>query len=285
MSENLNTEFQIGGSVGRWSKGAANAKADVETVQNMLRTAAMILNNPQVDPGGIDGAIGKDEAKSDTVKAIEAFQGRFVSAPDGVVGVGKRTWRELMTVLEGSNTGTESPAPPIESPAQPSGNAQFFFPFSELPNLNWTESMRRFGAQRKGRAHAACDLYFPTGTTIHAITAGKVTRGPYAFYQGTFALEIDHGPFLARYGEIQESAFVRSGEEVNAGQPIARVGNLIGITNSMLHLELYDKTAAGPLTVGAVQSARASDGRPFMRRKDLIDPTTRLNEWKNNLPG
>jgi murein DD-endopeptidase MepM/ murein hydrolase activator NlpD len=111
-----------------------------------------------------------------------------------------------------------------------------------------------------------------------------VVRGPYAFYQGTFALEIDHGAFLARYGEIQESAFVRAGDHVNAGQPIAKVGNLIGITNSMLHLELYDKSAHGPLTVGAAQSARYIDGRPFMRRKDLIDPTPKLNVWKNNLP-
>ena len=56
-------------------------------------------------------------------------------------------------------------------------------------------------------------------------------------------MEIDHGSFLARYGEIQKSTFVQQGDQVTAGQPIARVGNLIGITNSMLHLELYDKSA------------------------------------------
>ena len=38
-----NMQWQIGGSVGRWDKGAANAKADVETVQDMLRHAALIL--------------------------------------------------------------------------------------------------------------------------------------------------------------------------------------------------------------------------------------------------
>lgn len=272
-TETGNLEFKIGASVGRWSKGAVNAKADVETVQHMLRNAAMILNDPRLDPGGIDGTIDQDEQNCGSVKAIEAFQGRFLSAPDGVIGVGKRTWHELITVLEGE--------PPDPTP----GDAEFFFPFDRLPNLNWTESMRRFGAHRPGRAHAACDLYFPTGTTIHAITSGSVVRGPYAFYQGTFALEIDHGTFLARYGEIQESAFVRAGDHVKAGQPIAKVGNLIGITNSMLHLELYDKSAHGPLTVGLQQSGRHTDGRPFMRRRDLFDPTSKLNEWKNNLPG
>lgn len=270
-------ELMITASVGRRSKGAVNTRADVETVQEMLRSAAMILNDPSLDPNGVDGMIGANEANSDTVKAIEAFQARFLTAPDGVVGVGRRTWQELMNVLEGSH-------PEAETVAPAPGDAQFFFPFKTLPAVNWTESIRRFGAHRRGRAHAACDLYFPEGTTIHAITAGSVVRGPYAFYQGTFALEIDHGTFLARYGEIQQSTFVREGDRVTAGQPIARVGNLIGITNSMLHLELYDKSAHGPLTVAAAQSARHADGRPFMRRRDLIDPTPRLNVWKNNLP-
>ena len=113
-----------------------------------------------------------------------------------------------------------------------------------------------------------------------------MTLGPYPFYQGTFALEIDHGAFLARYGEIQQSTFVHQGDQVTAGQPIAKVGNLIGITNSMLHLELYDKSAQGQLTVKNNQTARTANGVPFMRRKDLIDPTAKLNEWKNNLaPG
>jgi murein DD-endopeptidase MepM/ murein hydrolase activator NlpD len=109
--------------------------------------------------------------------------------------------------------------------------------------------------------------------------------GPYAFYQGTFALEIDHGPFLARYGEIQQTTFVHQGDKVTAGQPIAKVGNLIGITNSMLHLELYDKSAQGPLTVRNNQTARSASGLPFMRLRDLIDPTAKLAEWKNKLPG
>lgn len=271
------SDLEISASVGRWSKGAVNTKADVQTVQEMLRNAAMILSEPSLDPNGIDGVIGRDEERSDTVQAIEAFQARFLPTPDGLIGVGKRTWRELINVLDGSQPEAEiiAPAP---------GDAQFFFPFKRLPSVNWTESVRKFGARRKGRAHAACDLYFPDGTTIHAISSGSVVRGPYAFYQGTFALEIDHGPFLARYGEIQQSAFVREGDRVIAGQPIARVGNLIGITNSMLHLELYDKSAHGPLTVPAAQSARHSDGRPFMRRRDLIDPTPKLNIWRNNLP-
>jgi murein DD-endopeptidase MepM/ murein hydrolase activator NlpD len=281
--------YAISGSVGRRSKGAVNNKADIETVQNMLRLAAMIESQPALDPGAIDGTIDANgsESNDDTVKAIETFQTRFLNTPDGVIGVGKRTWNELLTVLEGDETETE-PAPattPSTTPA--SGGGQFFFPFKQLPSVNWTEGMRAFGSRRShgARAHAGCDLYFPVGTTIHAIAAGTVTLGPYPFYDGTYALEVDHGTFLARYGEIQKSAMVRQGDRVSAGQPIAKVGKLNSISNSMLHLELYDKSAAGALTAKNAQTKKTASGIPFMRRRDLIDPTAKLNLWKNNRPG
>lgn len=280
-------KFAISGSVGRWSKGAVNAKADVETVQNMLRIAAMIENEPQLDPNNIDGSINHNEAKSGTIKAIEAFQKRFTNKPDGVISVGQRTWNELMTALEGTDDDVEPTGDTgsgTDSSVTPQGDGQFLFPFTQLPKENWTEGMRRFGASRSdgARAHAGCDLYFPPGTAIHAITDGKVTLGPYEFYQGTYALEVDHGTFLARYGEIQGSTFVKQGDHVTAGQPIAKVGKLNKIVASMLHLELYDKSAQGPLTVKNNQTAKKG-GVPFWRRKDLIDPTPKLNVWKDNL--
>jgi len=111
-----------------------------------------------------------------------------------------------------------------------------------------------------------------------------VTLGPYPFYDGTYALEVDHGTFLARYGEIQKSAMVRQGDRVTPGQPIAKVGKLNSISNSMLHLELYDKSASGALTVKNSQTKKTANGIPFMRRRDLIDPTAKLNVWKNNRP-
>jgi murein DD-endopeptidase MepM/ murein hydrolase activator NlpD len=279
-------DFAISAPVGRWSKGAVNQRDDVETVQDMLRTVAMILKDQRFDPNSVDGSINRNEQNSDTIKAIEAFQSRFMNKPDGLISVGKTTWRELMSALDGADDDTAPDGGSVtDSSVTPPDGAQFFFPFDHLPNVNWTEDIRRFGARRsKGaRAHAACDLYAPEGTIIHAITAGKVTLGPYPFYQGTYAMEIDHGSFLARYGEIQQATFVKQGDQVEAGQRIAKVGNLIGITNSMLHLELYDKSATGPLTVKGKQTARTSGGMPYMRRRDLMDPTSKLNEWQNNL--
>ncbi len=269
----LTKAWKIGGSVGRPSK-ATNDVEDVKTVQELLRSAAMILQNPSLDPGGLDGIIPSNAPSHPTVKAIIAFQRRFLTNPDGVIEVDGRTWRELPLVVSGA------------AEPKPETSGQEFFPFASLPSENWTSSPRKFAANRgANRAHAGCDLYFPAGTIIHAIADGTVTQGPYDFYMETFALEVDHGTFLARYGEIQKNAFDREGDRVTAGQPIARVGHLVGITvpSDMLHLELYDKTAHGPLSVGAANSAIAANGRPFLRRKDLIDPTPFLNKWKDNL--
>jgi murein DD-endopeptidase MepM/ murein hydrolase activator NlpD len=267
-------EYEISASVGRWSKGAVNQEQDVRTVQQMLTEVSTKLSETRYDPQGVDGKINHNEQNSGTIKAIEAFQSRFFTAPDGLIDVGKRTWNELIAVLEG-----EVPEP-----------GEFFFPLKQLPPVNWTEGMRRFGADRTSqnggtRAHAGCDLYAPVGTVIHAITSGTVVRGPYDFYQGTYALEIDHGTFLARYGEIQQSAMVHVGDHVSPGQPIAKVGDLNVIVASMLHLELYDKSATGALNVLGPGGAVRSDGVPFKRRKDLFNPTAKLNEWKNNLSG
>jgi murein DD-endopeptidase MepM/ murein hydrolase activator NlpD len=293
MSQNITAlKYEIKNSVGRKSKGAVNQTADVETIQNMFRLAAMIENDPKLDPGAIDGTIDANESNDDTVKAIEAFQSRFFK-PDGVIGVGKRTWNELLDLLEGDDA-DEGEAIPVSAPVATTpvtsvpANGEFFFPFKEkdFPSQNWTEGMRCFGSRRSGgkRAHAGCDLYAPVGTTIHAIASGVVTLGPYLFYDGTYALEVDHGTFLARYGEIQKGALVKAGDRVQGGQPIAKVGKLLSMKNSMLHLELYDKSASGPLTVKNKLTKRTAKGVPFMRRADLMDPTSRLTEWKDKRP-
>ena len=269
---------QISGSVGRWEKGAQNLHADVETVQQLLTSASQKLQAPEVDPKGVDGAISRPPAKSDTVQAIEAFQGRLTSALDGLIEPGSQTWQALLDAAGETSLAPEPPRDP--SPC--------FFPFPTVPAFSWEERPRAFASPRNGgaRLHAGCDLYFPLGTWIRAIADGTVIRGPYAFYCQTFALEIDHGSFLARYGEIQSNTAVKTGDKVRAGQQIARVGHLVGIQvpSDMLHLELYDKSKTGPLTVGTRSDSAMRNGVPFMRRKDLMDPTMKLNQWQNNLP-
>jgi len=275
---------QLFASVGRWERGARNLQPDVEVVQRLLEAAAQALQAPELDPKGVDGKIARPPATSNTVTAIEAFQSRFTSSVDGLIMPDSQAWHALLDAVG------EKPAVP-ETPNQPdvSNTGEFSFPFPTLPAADWIRSPRAFASNRSNglRAHAGCDLYFEKGTWIYAIGDGTVTRGPYPFYCQTFALEVDHGDFLARYGEIQAKTTVKEGDKVRAGEQIAKVGHLIGIRvpSDMLHLELYDKSASGPLTItDTARSRKRSDGIPFMRRKDLIDPTARLNQWQGQLP-
>ena len=70
----------ISASVG---EGGENREEDVKTVQTLLAENG-------VDPGVIDGDCGPK-----TIKAIRAFQARFLTEPDGRVDLDGRTWREL----------------------------------------------------------------------------------------------------------------------------------------------------------------------------------------------
>lgn len=266
--------MEIAASVGAWEKGAKNLAEDVTLVQQLLTQAAQLLGRPELDPGGADGRIGKPPRSSGTVKAIRAFQNLSGFGVDGRIDPGGRTWQRLTAVVAGS----------VSVPTA----GDTCFPFAQPATADWVHSPRAFGSNRSGgrRAHAGCDLYAPVGRVIHAVRDGVVLRDPYAFYAETDALEIDHGDFVLRYGEIKPGCTLRQGDRVTLGQPIARVGQLIGISvpSAMLHLEMYKGDVSGNLSQRAVDSsAKRGDGVPFMRRADLIDPTPFLNDWKTRL--
>lgn len=115
-------------------------------------------------------------------------------------------------------------------------------------------------------------MYAPIGTPVHAVADGTV-KGFAAFYMGTYALTIDHGDFWVRYGEIAKSIASKfsEGSVVKEGEQIGEVGDLIGLDLAMVHFEMYSGAGSGPLTV----PSRA----PFMRRADLLNPTSYLDEW------
>lgn len=135
--------------------------------------------------------------------------------------------------------------------------------------------MRAFGANRSGnRSHAAIDIYQPYRTVIHSVYDGIVARDEYSYYAKTNALQVDHGLFTAVYGEIDPgSAMVGKGDKVKKGQPIAKVGHLVGISvpSAMLHFEMYDNTEEG--AIGQNEAYNPRNGRAFRRRRDLMDPS------------
>ena len=87
---------KINGIVGQWEKGAVNTPADVSTVQRLLQTAAQKLNDPSLDPKGIDGKIGHVAANSHTISAIQAFQTRSALEVTGLIEPADETWTKLL---------------------------------------------------------------------------------------------------------------------------------------------------------------------------------------------
>lgn len=149
------------------------------------------------------------------------------------------------------------------------------FPLRFVPKIGYRGG-RGFGASRnrirKGLKHGACDLIAKPGTPVLAVDDGVVIKGPYKFFRGTYAIEVRHPRFIARYCEIALKGATRSGKHVKAGDVIAYVGNQPGY--DMLHFEMFSGTARGRLSTKTL---------PYYRRKDLIDPTPYLDRWAAKL--
>lgn len=157
----------------------------------------------------------------------------------------------------------------VEPPPIPSG---LVFPLHDAPTASYHESPRSFGsARRGGRKHGGCDLYAPAGTAVRAMFSGTVAVALYEFYGGTYALEVNHGSFYARYGEISRTTAesLAVGDTISAGQAIGVVGKLNNYHETMVHMELFTGVATGSLT--------DRSNPPYMRRSDLFDPTSWLD--------
>jgi murein DD-endopeptidase MepM/ murein hydrolase activator NlpD len=162
------------------------------------------------------------------------------------------------------------------------------FPLPFMPERNYVGGLG-FGADRSAVArklgtipgnvlrHGACDLVAPPGTPVLAIDDGRVLRGPYPFFLGTWAIEVQHTNFIARYCEVAGRTEVRKHDSVFAGQVIGYVGNQPG--GDMLHLELFSGALTGDLT-----TAKTVANRPYYRRGDLMDPTALLDSLRDRLP-
>jgi len=141
----------------------------------------------------------------------------------------------------------------------------------------YLQGYRRFDARRSNgrRKHAGCDLVVAAGTPVLAVADGEVVRGPYHFYSGTYALEVEHRyasrTIMVRYGEIRQRVprDIRPGAKVRQGDVIGFVGQL-NSGSHMLHLEMYkDGSDHSSLTVFGLNK--------YKRRADVMDPTPLLD--------
>lgn len=160
-----------------------------------------------------------------------------------------------------------------------------------LSHFDSASSTGSFGASRSGgRVHAGCDLYWThdggyayessyyqdnDNTPIYAVADGTITAY-YPFYQGTHAIEVDHGDFVVRYGEVDDGGLAGGlgvGSVVEAGQQIGQMGDLEMSSGywSMLHFELYSGDLSGPLTDSSNMSYMHVPDANYQRRGDLMD--------------
>ncbi|WP_372618503.1 M23 family metallopeptidase [Falsiroseomonas sp.] len=110
---------------------------------------------------------------------------------------------------------------------------------------------RRFGAQRPAkpdpgeelRWHCGIDLGGLHGDLVVACQSGTIVRLQ-TFHLGTWAMMIQNrqNGLVFSYNEVEKGSWhefgVTEGDDVKAGQPIARIG-LMGKNSSMLHFEAY----------------------------------------------
>lgn len=145
------------------------------------------------------------------------------------------------------------------------------FPLPFIPERSYKDGGTGYGTPREaigpGILHPACDLVAPVGTAVLAVDDGTIIRGPYYFYLGSYAIEVQHPFFVVRYGELREEPI--ENRQVKRGDVIGHVGN-VG-QGFMLHFEMFSGAKTGDLT-------QVPDP-PWNRRHDLMDPTPFLDMW------
>lgn len=119
--------------------------------------------------------------------------------------------------------------------------------------LSWPTEGRisaPFGEVRPGHIHKGIDIAAPLGTPIYAAADGIVTKskadpGGFGWY-----VEITHGNGLVTwYGHVYpQDVVVKVGQQVKAGQLIAKVGDNGHSTGAHLHFEVHvDGVAKDPM--------------------------------------
>lgn len=232
-----------------------------------------------------------DSISLETASAIVEHKRSHVALPNGNAAhdpnvkhnniqiVGGKTAAEVAAKQKNEKVKHSTNSEKASKPTQPTTTKSdvvipgLLYPLETPATQSYKQGARRFGASRGSRKHAGIDLYAKEGSIVRAMATGKVIR-VYNFYCKTSAIEIDHGSFIARYGEVDprdENIFVEAGSMVNRGDKIGKVGKLVGIKvpSNMLHLEMYSTTSQSDLTV--------RKNAPYQRRSDLFDPTPSID--------
>lgn len=97
---------------------------------------------------------------------------------------------------------------------------------------------------RSGGFHSGIDIAAPKGTSVLAADSGVVV---FQGWDGGYGLSVDiyHGHYYTRYAHNSQN-LVSTGQAVNKGQVIARVGSTGRSTGAHVHFEIRTGSAHGP---------------------------------------
>jgi len=191
-----------------------------------------------------------DAPNSQAAEAVIEHKRSHVSLPLGNKAHGKDVTQNRIAIVAGKTkaavnaqkslkkvphkTDTEATVKPVKLPPATKEKKKvisgLLYPLPIKATADYHTGARRFGTNRSGgkRKHAGIDLYAPLGTIVRAMADGVVI-GVYDFYCRTSVIEVDHGTFIARYGEVDPDTrkiFVEGGQKVKRGDALGRIGHL-----------------------------------------------------------
>ncbi|KAA8877325.1 peptidoglycan DD-metalloendopeptidase family protein [Nocardia colli] len=158
----------------------------------------------------------------------------------GLLGVGSVALVAAIAFMLGS--GDRKPPnpnclPDIPRTYQPISKGEVVMPLAE-----GTYTVSSLFGLRDGAAHKGVDFAAPSGTPILASTAGRVAAaGPADGFGHWIIIDTVYGgaPLSTVYGHMGAGGvFVRTGDEVHAGQPIGAVGSDGESSGPHLHFEV-----------------------------------------------
>jgi murein DD-endopeptidase MepM/ murein hydrolase activator NlpD len=136
-----------------------------------------------------------------------------------------------------------APAPP-GAPSEPEPAVSAAPPEGERPGrLLWPLKgvlYSKYGP-RQGQHHDGIDIAAPSGTLVTAAAAGKVVYAGEQPGYGSIVILRHPGGLLTVYAHAS-ALLVREGEAVDAGAPVARVGQSGRTTGPHLHFEVREGT-------------------------------------------
>ncbi|WP_423920857.1 peptidoglycan DD-metalloendopeptidase family protein [Frigoribacterium sp. 2-23] len=207
------------------SETAANDLAAVDEERATLAAQAAALTDQRLS---LEGAYAQAQAEAAAKAAAERAAAQAAAAAAAAA-------KPKPPVGGGGGTSPVGPGPGTSVPD---------------PGTGWVTAIRNYSTyQAYGmrwhpiygdwRLHAGADFGATCGTPIFSVSAGKVTyAGPSSGYGNLIV--VDHGGGISSaYGHMETSGiYVRTGQQVSAGQNIAGVGTAGGSTGCHLHLEV-----------------------------------------------